>query len=86
MRRMEVYASAKEERMQALKFLEEKYDSRCGQLKFYPKLNRRKATQKDRCWKDIDGMEIVPEESSIMTPNESFFDDHSQYSSIQHLN
>lgn len=48
--------------MKALRFLEEKYDSRCGQLKFYPKTNRCKATQRGRCWKDIDGMERVPEE------------------------
>ena len=41
--------------MDALRFLSEKYDNKAKQLNFYPKLNKRMATQKNRYWKDVDG-------------------------------
>lgn len=69
LKRVEMYASAKEERMKALIFLEEKYDDKSRQLKFYPKINRGKATQKGRYWKDIDGMDRISEEAAIYEPN-----------------
>ncbi len=43
-------------------FLEHKYDSKCKQLKFYPKINSSKATQRNKYWKDVDGFERVSEE------------------------
>ena len=48
--------------MEALKFLDDKYDSKSGQVKFYPKTNKRLATQKNRNWKDIEGFDLVPDE------------------------
>ena len=53
-----------------MKFLEEKYDQKNKQLMFYPKINKRLATQKNRHWKDLDGFDNVSEEQAIKMPNE----------------
>lgn len=42
-----------------MRYIEERYDSKCGQLRFYPKVNTRLATQKGRFWKDRDGFEAI---------------------------
>ena len=60
--RVKVYEEQRQQKMDALRFLEDKYDSKNGQLKFYPKIQSRKATQKYKYWKDADGFEKVPEE------------------------
>ena len=61
----------RQEKLEAMRFLEEKYDEKSKQLKFYPKTNKRMATQKDRTWKDIDGYDNIPVESKIQLPNSS---------------
>ena len=70
--RMKVYQSMRQERVEALRFLQEKYDNKNKQLKFYPKLNKRMATQKNRYWKDVDGDQCILEEQSIRVPNDSY--------------
>lgn len=57
-----------------MRFLDEKYDEKNGQLKFYPKTNKRIAAQKDRNWKDIDGFDNVSIEAKINHPNDSSID------------
>ena len=57
-----------------MRFLEEKYDQKNKQLKFYPKTNKRMATQRDRYWKDLDGHDNIPVEPKIQQPNESIVD------------
>ena len=40
--------------MEAIKFINQHYDKNNDQLLFYPKLNKRLATQNGRYWKDAD--------------------------------
>jgi len=47
-----------------MKFIEDKYDSKNGQLKFYPKVNQSQSTQPGRYWKDKDGFEVIEKEES----------------------
>jgi len=54
-----MHEKLREEKIDALRFIEEKYDSRNQQLKFYPKIISKKCTQKGRFWKDVDGFEII---------------------------
>jgi hypothetical protein len=58
--RMKIHEYERQEKLEALRFLEDKYDSRNKQLKYYPKINKRLATQKNRNWKDVDGFDQVP--------------------------
>jgi hypothetical protein len=62
-----------------MRYIEERYDSKCGQIRYYPKLNSRLATQKGRFWKDRDGLEAIEDESAIRTPNASTFTDYYTY-------
>jgi len=55
-----------------MKFIEDKYDSKNGQLKFYPKVNQSQSTQPGRYWKDKDGFEVIEKEESIRTPQMNF--------------
>ena len=57
--RMRVYESIRQEKLEAMRYIEDKYDSKCGQLRYYPKVNSRVATQKGRFWKDRDGFETI---------------------------
>jgi len=59
-----------------MKFIEDKYDSKNGQLKFYPKVNQSQSTQPGRYWKDKDGFEVIEKEESIRTPHGSIFSDN----------
>ena len=52
--RMEAHKKYKEQKMEAIKFINEHYDPKADQLLFYPKLNKRLATQHGRYWKDAD--------------------------------
>jgi len=42
-----------------MRYIDEKYDSKNKQLKFYPKVNISKATQKGKFWKDNDGFDQI---------------------------
>lgn len=68
---MRVYESIRQEKLEAMRYIEERYDSKCGQLRYYPKVNSRLATQKGRFWKDRDGFDAIENESAIYTPNSS---------------
>lgn len=57
--RMKVYESIRQEKLEALRFISDKFDSKSGQLKYYPKINTRMASQKGRFWKDRDGLEAI---------------------------
>lgn len=73
--RMQMYESIRQEKLEAMRFINEKYDSNTKQLRFYPKTNASKATQKGRYWKDEDGLDAIEREESIHMPNSSIFAD-----------
>ena len=43
-----------------MRYISEKYDTKNKQLKHYPKINPRVARQRDRHWKDRDGLDTIP--------------------------
>lgn len=71
--RTQMYQQLRSEKIKAMRFIEEKYDSKNRQLKFYPQINTRKSTQERRYWKDVDGFEVVQKEEAIGMPNYSIF-------------
>jgi hypothetical protein len=74
--RMRVHESIRQQKLEALRFIEDRFDSKSGQLRYYPKVNSRLATQKGRFWKDRDGFEAIEREPAINPPNSSSFSDY----------
>ena len=72
--RTKQFEEMRQQKIEAMRFLDEKYDKKSKQLKFYPKTNKRMATQRDRCWKDIDGHDNISVEQKIQPPNNSIVD------------
>lgn len=61
-----------QEKQKAVQFISEHYDAKSAQLLFYPRTNKRHATQPGRFWKDTD--EVIPQEQPILKPYESTFE------------